>query len=139
MPESDGNNDAKNLEELTQRRNKFMTKAGKALRKIEIIMGEFSGLGLCDIIAILGTLYVIPKENLLGFLDKDAFSRMQILLNRPEATQSTLPESMIALTNLVKDFYNLMDKFSNKCSPKKVISESKTGNGNKLFNDCAKI
>ena len=30
-------------------------------------MGEFSGLGLCDIIAVMGALYIMPKASLLGF------------------------------------------------------------------------
>jgi hypothetical protein len=78
---------------------------------IEIIMGEFSGLGLCDILAIVASLYIIPADKLLGFLDEDAFDRMKSALNLPDASRdSNLTSCLNELTNTVKDFYNLMDK-----------------------------
>jgi len=98
------------VERLTSARNFSMKKAGEALQIIEMIMGEFSGLGLCDILAIIASLYIMPIEDLLGFLDKDAFNRMKYLLNKPDATQSQLSVSISSLNRTVKDFFNLMDK-----------------------------
>jgi len=99
------------IKSLTSSRNNTMKKAGDALQTIEMIMGEFSGLGLCDILAIIASLYIMPIEDLLGFLDKDAFDRMKTLLNKPDAVRTdNLSQCMGTLTNTVKDFFNLMDK-----------------------------
>ncbi len=99
------------VKSLTFARNNTMKKACDALQIIEMIMGEFSGLGLCDILAIIASLYIMPIEDLLGFLDKDAFERMKTLLNKPDAVRTdNLSQCMGTLTNTVKDFFNLMDK-----------------------------
>lgn len=107
-PESLGDIINKNLKDLTTKRDNELKKANNALRTVEIIMGEFSGLGLCDIVAILGGLYLMPKESLLGFLDKDALSRM----NKAGLTgaESNIITASTDFINVVKDFYNLMDK-----------------------------
>lgn len=97
------------LQELTGKRFNELQKANNALRTIEIIMGEFSGLGLCDIIAIIGALYIMPKNDLLGFLDDDAIKRMNVLLGLNE-TSPGIQVALQSLTSTVKDFYNLMDK-----------------------------
>lgn len=103
-----GDNSSQNLDSLVSKRNVILKKANDALRLIEIIMGEFSGFGLCDIIAILGALYIMPKEQLLGFLDIDALARMNKVPGL-SGTASTLEEASIALHAKVKDFYILMD------------------------------
>lgn len=97
---------------LTKQRNKDMAGANEALRTIEIIMGEFSGLGLCDIVAIMGALYIMPKEDLLGFLDEDAFPRMIVSLDLEVSglTNPGLNPAMTSFVAKVRDFYNLMDK-----------------------------
>jgi hypothetical protein len=99
-----------NVKHLSEQRNEEMLQAGEALQIIEMIMGEFSGLGLCDILAIVASLHIMPKDKLLGFLDKDAFARMKYKLKQPDAVQSSLLDSIVELTNTVKNFYNLMDK-----------------------------
>lgn len=104
-----GDSKIKVLDKLNDRRNQAMTEAGQALRTIEIIMGEFSGLGLCDIIAILGALYVMPKNKILGFLDDDAFDRAKTALKLSE-TRPNFQDTLNSYTNTVKDFYVLMDK-----------------------------
>jgi hypothetical protein len=93
-------------------RKQHMNSAGAALRTIEIIMGEFSGLGLCDIIAVMGALYIMPKESLLGFLDQDSFTRM---INSVDYIPDTVERnditgSMDSFLENVKGYYNLMDK-----------------------------
>lgn len=110
-----GDNSGKNLDTLAQARRVALTEANDALKTIEIIMGEFSGFGLCDIIAIMGALNIMPKNKLFGFLDTDAFNRAVIALNiqEPELTelaQVSIDDAMISFTSIVKDFYNLMDK-----------------------------
>lgn len=104
-----GDTSIQSLQELTNKRSSELQKANEALRTIEIIMGEFSGLGLCDIIAIIGALYIMPKQDLLGFLDSDAIKRMNTLLKLNEVNID-IQTSMKSFTSTVKDFYNLMDK-----------------------------
>jgi hypothetical protein len=98
---------------LNEKRNQHLTQANDSLRTVEIIMGEFSGFGFCDIIAIMGALYIMPIEDLLGFLDTDAFARMIKVLNLKENPSRTddMEDAMTSLVQRVKDFYNLMDAF----------------------------
>jgi hypothetical protein len=106
-----GDNSTENLKSLSQQRAKSLTEANIALQTIEIIMGDFSGLGLCDIVAIIGALNSIPKENLLAFLDVDALARALDAV--PQISGTTVPsytDAMTQFTSRVKDFYNLMDK-----------------------------
>jgi hypothetical protein len=107
--ESLGDASSSSLQELTSQRNTNLKKANNALRTIEIIMGEFSGLGLCDIIAVMGALYIMPKNDLLGFLDDDALKRMNTILNLNESSPG-IQSAMKSFVSSVKDFYNLMDK-----------------------------
>lgn len=102
------NNSMTTLDQLNGKRNSILSKAGGALQTIEIIMGEFSGLGLCDMIAILATLYTMPQQNLLGFLDSDALGRMNTLLsqNNQAVDISTAMTSFISTMN---QFYQLME------------------------------
>lgn len=106
-----GDQVATEYKRLLKMRNHDLNIANKALRTIEVIMGEFSGLGLCDIVAVMGALYVMPANSLLGFLDEDAFQRA---LDTPGLAVPTFenPGIIKAHTDFVatlKDFYNLMD------------------------------
>lgn len=103
---------AEEVDRLSKQRNKILSDANEALRDIEVIMGEFSGLGLCDIVAILGALHIMPKEDLLGFLDEDAYPRFLSALNLSSSgiSKPTLEQSMTSLMAKVRDYYNLMDK-----------------------------
>lgn len=101
----------KNLNKLKKDRHNVLDKANEALRTIEIIMGEFSGLGLADIMAIAYALYIMPESDLLGLIDYDAFKRATLDGNLSlTATQSDIETSMKSLNNTVKQLYQLMDK-----------------------------
>lgn len=106
-----GNKAADNLRTLRTTRERALSKAGECLRNIEIIMGEFSGFGLCDVMAITSALKVLPLENLLGFLDEEAYARMQITLPalKEAKRESNFDEVMKAFSELVKGFYQIMD------------------------------
>jgi hypothetical protein len=111
---SDGvqNNASNSLDNILNKRNKYIADANQALRTIEIIMGEFSGLGLCDIVAIMGALYIVPIENLLGMLDDDAILRGQKFFSADNINNNNSPAIETCITNFtnqVKFFYNLMD------------------------------
>lgn len=106
-----GDKNEKALKNLLSQREQEMKEAGEALQIIEMILGEFSGLGLCDMLAIEASLYLISKESLLGFLDEDAFLRMKSVLKINNIQRNEdLTVCLQELTNTVTQFYNLMDK-----------------------------
>lgn len=91
-------------------RNGYLKDAGEALQTVEMIMGEFSGLGLCDILAVLGALNVMPAPLLLGFLDLDAYDRAKVKLGQALPDRPDISESMKSLASHVSLFYQIMDK-----------------------------
>ena len=96
-------------------RSQLLDEAGQALQTIEMIMGEFSGLGLCDIIAIMGSLYVMDISYVLGLLDKDAYTRATIMLGDSlPVPDGDIQACLAQLTSTVMQFYQIMDVvFSN--------------------------
>ena len=105
-----GNHSAQTMDTLSNRRNRKLADAGNALQVIEMIMGEFSGLGLCDIIAIVGSLYVMPLTSVLGLLDYDAYSRAKTALGNSLPSQDGIVLSMNNLASFVNGFYQIMDQ-----------------------------
>ncbi len=106
---------------LAGKRLDILNKAGDALRIVEIIMGEFSGLGLCDIIAVLGALYTMPAADLLGFLDSYAVARMNSRYNHtfPTVTYQT---AMTSFASTVNQFYQLMEAIYNSVAYQQGVS-----------------
>lgn len=105
-----GDVSGKTMNVLGKRRNKKLSDAGDALQIIEMIMGEFSGLGLCDIVAVIGTLYTMPIADLLGLLDQDAYARAQTALGSVPAATSSITACMTSLLQGVSAFYQIMDQ-----------------------------
>ncbi len=105
-----GDNNDTSLAGSLRKRYQILSDASNALQVIEMIMGDFSGFGLCDIVAIMGSLHTIPKENLLGFLDSDAQVRMKTAMKQADVSPSSYEDAQKALAKSVKNFYNLMDK-----------------------------
>jgi hypothetical protein len=99
---------------LNTQRNRLLSQASDALQIVEMIMGEFSGLGLADIVAVMGALYVMPATDLLGFLDDDAIVRAETVLGQQSGSlQSQRPniaDAMASLANTVNAFYQIMDQ-----------------------------
>jgi hypothetical protein len=108
--DAQGSVSSKTQNMLGNKRNKKLGDAGNALQIIEMIMGEFSGFGLCDIIAIMGTLYTMDIDDLCGFLDDDAFSRAETILGSGFADPSSITEAQTALIAGVSGFYQIMDQ-----------------------------
>jgi hypothetical protein len=105
-----GDQSFQTMETINSKRNKELADASNALQIIEMIMGEFSGLGLCDIIAITSALYIIPIADLLGFLDADAYARAQNVLGQNiPAQNSSLEGCMKSLSQTVNALYTVMD------------------------------
>lgn len=63
------------IKKLTKIRTQLGNEGIEALKTIEIIMGEFSGIGLLDIMAIQAALWVMDPGKLLGLIDDRAFAR----------------------------------------------------------------
>ncbi len=115
-----GNINEDTLEDMVNKRTAQTDKANEALRHIEIIMGEFSGFGLCDIIAIYLALWTITKEDLVNMLDDGAFSRLaqdptlqsQEVVNRANKGQSanSIVTTMTKFEQQVINNYAIMDK-----------------------------
>lgn len=108
--DSEGDVTASTQDILIKIRKQLLGDAADALQTVEMIMGEFSGLGLCDIIAVLGALNVMPAENLLGFLDDDAYARAQAKLGSAIPARPSITTSMNSLASFVSSFYQIMDK-----------------------------
>ena len=107
-----GNNVGTELDTLLKKRNADLTIANTALQTVEIIMGEWSGLGLCDIVAIMGALYVMDENALVGFLDNDAQQRavaQGIFPSGTDFSNSTIIQAIPSFINTVANFYHLMD------------------------------
>lgn len=105
------------IADLQKQRQALTDQANLSLREIEIIMGEFSGLGLCDILAITTALWIVDKTTLLNLLDDISIERMakdpnlqsaEVLARNQQATMTPI----VALTNFelkVKEVFELMD------------------------------
>jgi hypothetical protein len=103
----------KQLTTLNRRRDETASAANDCLRKIEIITGEFSGLGLLDIIAIQAALWVIDPNALLGLIDDDAVARMQ-KINSLKTDTSGRMSPLNALTEFetkLSEIYVLINAF----------------------------
>lgn len=109
-----GNLSSNTSDTLSTKREKVLSDAAQALQTVEMIMGEFSGLGLADIIAIVGALYVIPQINLLGFLDDDAIIRAEAVLGVSagslQSQRPSLTTAMTSFASTVNLFYLIMDQ-----------------------------
>lgn len=120
-----GDAGASTLETQLAKRKSILEKANASLRTIEIIMGEFSGFGICDIVAIMGALYIMPRENLLSFLDEDARDRAKTYYQIPVPTSvPSLSESMDILSATVDSFYKLMDKIYEDTTKRNIRTAS---------------
>lgn len=111
---SQGNVSEDTQDTLTKRRDKQLNAASDALQVVEMIMGEFSGLGLCDIYAIVNALYIMPLNSLTGLLDSDAQQRAGVILgvdfNEGGLASNDIETSMQDLSSTVYSLYQIMDQ-----------------------------
>lgn len=104
----------KQLNKLNRQRDEWGNQANELLKKVEIITGEFSGLGLLDIVSIQAALWIISPEALLGLIDNYAFERMQT--NQELKTNVKKLSPIMALTEFEKklsEVYVLIGHFYN--------------------------
>jgi hypothetical protein len=85
------------LKKLDEKRNSFGNDAINHLKNIEIIMGEFSGLGLIDIVSIQAALWLMDPVKITGLIDQKAFARAQQRkdLNLKDITQALSSEALV--------------------------------------------
>ena len=108
---------------MTEERDKKTSAANDALRTIEIILGEFSGLGLCDIIAVYLALWTIDRESLVNMLDSESFARLSQIKElqseevKNRQSNNNMPPSgfdivtvMTKFEQRVSEIYTIMDK-----------------------------
>ncbi len=102
----------KELSELTQRRDRIAANAFNAMKEIEIITGEVSGLGLIDVLCIYTALWAIDMKTLLGFLDDDAFNRL-VTYNPELITGDVLLRQEGLIQNMVQTLSEFESKLFN--------------------------
>lgn len=98
----------KQIKNLNKQRDELGNIANSHLRKIEIIMGEFSGLGLLDIFAIQAAFWLIGKPALLGLIDSAAIARGNLGL------EDRMPSPIDALSEFeqkLSEIYKLIEAF----------------------------
>jgi hypothetical protein len=94
------------IQALNDNRNQVITQGINDLQTIEMIMGEFSGLGLIDIIAIQLAFFLMSREDLLGLIDDSAFTRAQ---TRSDLNFSGISRNTDALASLKSFETNLQN------------------------------
>lgn len=106
------------ITELTQLKNEIGNRGLRAIRTIEIITGEGSGLGLVDILAIYTALWTIKIEELLGLLDQTSFDRLynfnvdlrtETVLERRNGGGKNITESLNSLENKIGNILSFAD------------------------------
>ena len=114
--EAIGDNVSDQLDFLSKQRDAVCQLANDSLQTIEVIMGEFSGLGLCDIVVIMGAFWLIDKADLIGLLDKDAYDRMKVIPELKEdpsiSIRSDINASLTNFEKKVHELYELADKLT---------------------------
>lgn len=103
----------KQLTKLNSIRNQRGNEGLDHLKNIEIIVGEFSGLGLLDIMAIQAALWITDSNALLGLIDdrarQRAISRKDLNFNA--AAPLDIIPSMTEFEKKVKQIYKIMGKY----------------------------
>ncbi len=77
-------------------------------------MGEFSGLGLLDIIAIQSALWIMPMNSLLGMIDVRAFERMKKFrkdINLGSFSQNNIIVSLTDFEKTLSTIYKIMQRY----------------------------
>ena len=99
------------LTTLTNYRNKAGNDGLDALKNIEIIMGEFSGIGLLDIFATQAALWIMDPSALLGLIDTRAFARLHTRtdINIGSASQMAPLAAISSFETTVQTIYQLID------------------------------
>jgi len=99
------------LNDAIEQKNNYIYQGARALRNIEIITGEISGLGLIDILSIYTALWAIDLDVLLSLIDIESFQRLTAnntdLINpNVQKRIDNDGESIISLDDTMQKFEN---------------------------------
>ena len=117
--EAFGNIENDSLTNMLDKRNNICGNAGKALQNIEIILGESGGLGLCDIIAMYLSLYLLENKYFVDLFDQDSLQRLNksshdlVIAEAQTRLNGGTPDPKAAIARLeskIGQIYNLMDQ-----------------------------
>ncbi len=106
------------LDELISLRTRACNSGIESIRNIEYIMGEFSGLGLIDIIAIQAAFWLMDRDKLVGLIDARAYARLKE--HRPNlnvkgiSRSEDIFESLKDFETKLKDIYLLIQLYFNQ-------------------------
>ena len=103
------------IESLNKKRESICKKGADGLKTIELLTGEFSGLGLIDMIVIITSLYLVDKIYLLGLLDDDSFNRAKLILNFTEERASVM-NSILEIQKKSLELYSIFQTTMNEYS-----------------------
>jgi hypothetical protein len=92
------------LTNANSQKNSLESQGSNALRTIELISGEVSGLGLIDILAIYMTLWSVDIPILLDLIDDQAADRLNKI---PELNTAATEARVVKLKTDTKASYNL--------------------------------
>lgn len=97
------------IAELTAKRNKIADIGFRAMGRIETIVGEASGLGLIDIIAIYIALWAMKEDALISLLDDLSFQRLvdnfgDLIDGGPAEARQTSNSAPKNITEALQDF-----------------------------------
>lgn len=104
-----------NIKGLTDIRDQLGTEGIQALQTIEIIMGEFGGIGLIDMVAIQAALWIMDPQALLGLIDKRAFDRISEFrkdtINLGASTQLGVIDSLTNFEQILRTIYTFIQDY----------------------------
>lgn len=105
------------LNELKQYKDKISNQALEAMGNIELIMGEVSGLGLMDVLAVYYALWSMEEKYLIAMLDNDAFGRLidegltsTAIEERVNGGKATLESAILEMEIRTKLVLTFMDR-----------------------------
>lgn len=106
------------FDDQLSKQNNYRNRSGQVaiddMKAIEVIMGEFSGIGIIDMLVIQAALWIMDPSNLLGLIDSAAFDRLKT--SRPNINlnglgQSGITDSLKELEKQIKYIYLLTQKY----------------------------
>jgi len=102
---------ADQLDKLVKKRNKIGLDGINAFQEIEMLLGEFSGLGLIDIFVIQAALWGSDLSVLLGLIDDDAFKRYTSLISATNVNRLSVNDALKSFEKKAAEIYKIVQKY----------------------------
>jgi hypothetical protein len=107
----------KQLDELNNKRTHYGNQGLDDLKTIEIIMGEFSGIGLLDIVGIQMAMWITSPNDLLGLIDANAYGRLKTRSDlsigsySPTGGSTNATQALTNFESSIRSIYKLIDGY----------------------------